>query len=182
MSQGSVESMADPNAIYKEKFRELTELLGRVPTSRDDGWLRLHEEYKRGWLPAEETVLAPKARGEKCDVQECVPGIRDQTDNTGVANVGKSSIAISAGNPGPMITTTRARNLASSEPLSGPGINQNGGEAVSEPELDANKPERAEGPMRGPNGGVLAVCVTCGGEWERPARRGRPSFKCGECR
>jgi hypothetical protein len=52
--------MTDPNAIYKEKFRELTELLGRTPTTRDSGWMALQEEYKKAWTPAEETVKAPR--------------------------------------------------------------------------------------------------------------------------
>lgn len=35
---------------------------------------------------------------------------------------------------------------------------------------------------RGPGGGVLAMCVACGQEWERPVRAGRPAAKCEECR
>lgn len=54
--------MIDPNLIYKAKFAELTELLGRTPVSTDAGWLALHEEYKKSWGPAEKTVFAPRAR------------------------------------------------------------------------------------------------------------------------
>ncbi len=36
--------------------------------------------------------------------------------------------------------------------------------------------------LRGPGGGVMAVCAVCGRGWEREARRGRPNYKCGECR
>src|SRR5687768_2005139 len=123
----------DPNAIYKAKFRELTELLGRVPTTRDSGWLQLQDEYKKAWMPAEETVLAPTARE------------------------------------------------AVTEPLSGPGITQNGVPAVSEPDTAEIKPGAAEAAIegdRGPSGGIMARCVGCGQLWERPARRGRPAIKC----
>jgi hypothetical protein len=50
----------DPNDVYKARFQELTELLGRAPISSDSGWLAMHEDYKKGWLPAEETVFAPR--------------------------------------------------------------------------------------------------------------------------
>ena len=35
---------------------------------------------------------------------------------------------------------------------------------------------------RGPRGGVVARCEGCGGLWERPKQRGRPSLNCPRCR
>ncbi len=82
---------------------------------------------------------------------------------------------------------------AASLPLSGPDKPANAGAAVSEPEPSPVNPggsERAPRPPReyvgrsgrGPNGGVLADCVACGREWERPLRAGRPASLCEECR
>jgi hypothetical protein len=45
----------DPNGVYKARFAELQEQLGRVPSATE--LLPVHEEYKRAWAPAEETVL-----------------------------------------------------------------------------------------------------------------------------
>lgn len=68
------------------------------------------------------------------------------------------------------------------------GINSEGRKALegeSAPEPPAINPEPADRALvgtRGPAGGLIAECVACGRLWERPRGRGRPSFKCGECR
>jgi hypothetical protein len=174
--------MSDPNATYKRGFQELTELLGRTPIASDKGWVELSEGLRKSYLPAEETVLAPRARETQCVVRECVPGTSDQTDSTNVVNVGKSSIATNADSPGPMTTTTRARSLESPDrPLTNPGAAADGREAESSPEAPSAAPRIYEGD-RGPNGGLMGKCLACGRLWERPKSKGRPSFKCGECR
>jgi hypothetical protein len=104
--------MNDPNVTFKRDWAALVEKLGRQPKVTDPEWVKLHEDYKNAFSsrPAEETLLAPKARETKCVVPECVPGIREQTSNTNVVNVEKSSSATDVGNPGPMTTTTRETN------------------------------------------------------------------------
>lgn len=78
------------------------------------------------------------------------------------------------------------------EPLSGPGAAQPREEAQSEPGGGNGAPGDCQtaikgSPLdiyghRGPNGGVIAECRACRRLWERPARRGRPSSVCEECR
>jgi hypothetical protein len=155
--------MDDPNVIYKARFRELTELLGRTPLTTDKGWLEITEEYKAAWT----TINADRVKAE--------------------ADIARAAGPVDNGfsrEPAPQARSyTREEEVeAPSLPLSGPGINGNGVGAVSEPGKAEIKPEAAEGPARGPNGGVLAVCEACGAEWERPARRGRPALKCEGCR
>lgn len=43
----------DPNILYKQSFRGLTEGLGRIPGVKDKEWLVLHDNYKRGWTEHE---------------------------------------------------------------------------------------------------------------------------------
>lgn len=151
--------MRDPNARYKEGFRALTEKLGRVPDSRDKEWLELHEEYKKGW-------------------QTCTPMTSEAVPTavrpTNAPDTGPSSLT--------------ARESVPSAPLSGPGI-------IANPPPDRTTPEPPNGaafnsggamvaddPPRGPNGGLISVCQSCGHLWERPKQRGRPAYKCLECR
>lgn len=157
--------MSDPNATYKRAFAELTEKLGRVPTPGDSEWLRIGNEYSRSWGPAEEILVKPK------------PRVIDSEGPTILLSDGTSRVP--AWGPG-------------SEAVSGSRINPEPPEAESSPPAPPppSRPSeraRAASPLdtygrRGPNGGVIAECVACGRAWERPARRGRPSFKCGECK
>lgn len=206
--------MSDPNATYKAGFRELTELLGRTPTSADSGWLALHEEYKSAWLPAEETVLAPKVSSPKAIIEFCAECGFKRDIATGIHDVSSPTTRdcermypkVSAAGPGdtgfsrkpapqagaigadtrtregvPDLMAALERSLGM-EPPSGPGINANGAGAASEPEPPSSNCGPAEGPQRGPGGGLLATCEECGRLWERPARRGRPAVRCEECR
>jgi hypothetical protein len=86
--------------------------------------------------------------------------------------------------PAPQARTydSEARARGEGEPLSGPGINENGAGGASVPKWGSGALRVSEGPMRGASGGVLAICEGCGVEWERERRRGRPARLCGECR
>lgn len=154
----------DPNTTYKTGFAELTRELGRVPTANE--CLGLHDAYKRAWSPAEETILAPKTReGGPCRDSKSVEGAC-------TGRIGRECI-------GPCVIGWYDK------PLSGPGTIATPPPAVSEPEPVANKSEPSEGRRvagRGPGGGVMATCSSCGQEWERPRVKGRPASKCEGCR
>lgn len=204
--------MSDPNAIYKAKFRELTELLGRTPVSSDTGWVALHEEYKKAWGPSEETVFAPKAR-------ERESWTNMTTEATSTAEHGMSAPGTGPQNLGTMVPvlsvtpnarhqsdraagpqeTGFSRELAPQartegegsareggqgdrEALSGPGVNQNGVGAGTALGWGNGALRDYQRAGRGSGGGVLAVCEACGQEWEREKRRGRPNARCEGCR
>lgn len=151
--------MTDPNIAYKEGWQRLKSELGRNPTIHDAGWLSLCEEYKRGWCPAEETVLPPNASAAGPPIMVS----RQQAPQARA--IGTEAHA-------------REGSGVAVLPLSGPSVIQNGRGAESSPERVIGAPE----PLRGPMGGLMAECVGCGKSWERPVRTGRPSYKCGECR
>ena len=184
----------DPNALYKQSFRALTEKLGRVPDTRDKEWWEISETLRKGWSRQRQT--------SKTSVPECAPTTSDLQASTSVVSVDNSSSATDADTDGPTTTTTRERSLASAEAVSGPGIT-----AEADPDRTTEEPGSGAGSnlqpvyvvtaprtaadqlalyaqqgARGPAGGILATCVTCSRVWERPKSRGRPSFKCGECR
>lgn len=177
-------TMTDPNSIYKATFAELTALLGRPPISTDAGWVALHDEYKKAWGPAEETVRAPRARSPYVGDEEVngpVPvwvlsdGDERPREESGAPD-GQAPRAgsVAARGGGPLHRPWR-------DPLSGPGISRTAsGAETAGTRVDAS-PRLYQG-GRGPNGGVLAVCEACGKVWEREKRRGRPSLLCGECR
>jgi hypothetical protein len=157
--------MDDPNVVYKARFRELTELLGRAPVSSDAGWLAMHEEYKNGWMPAEETVLAPRV------------------DDAIASAAGPVEMGFSR-EPAPQarVYESEERARGEGEPLSGPDKGSKAVPTVSVPSWCSGALRIAEGPTRGAGGGVLAVCERCGREWERERRRGRPAARCLSCR
>lgn len=78
------------------------------------------------------------------------------------------------------------------EALTNPGRGETGEDEESTGEAGSGAGRGGEratvgGPLdiygaRGPNGGVIAECVACHQLWERPRRRGRPSYVCGGCR
>lgn len=164
--------MPDPNADYKSTFARLTAELGRPPTTRDNGWLAMHEEYKRGWAPGSETT-APQARrspgsdaaGRPVPTEDAreVGGVVDARIGSGVGGDARESAG------------------GADQPLSGSGINAEGEGGASEPGASVGPSPVLQG-GRGPNGGVLAVCQACGQEWEREKRRGRPALVCPSCR
>lgn len=157
--------MDDPNVVYKRDYQTLRETLGRHPTANE--LLPLHDAYKRAWAPAEETVFAPRAAA------------------------GRPAPTGFSRKPAPQAraigSDTRAREVgeAEDEPLSGPRIIPEAEQAKSAlPPLSA-PPSNCDGPAegdRGPGGGLVGKCVACGRLWERPTRKGRPSYRCGECR
>ena len=80
------------------------------------------------------------------------------------------------------------RSVAPRVPLTNPSSPVPGSERPSEPR-PPSAASRGSGDLsgfnpgeRGPGGGVVAKCAACGGTWERPKQRGRPSLKCEGCR
>ena len=154
--------MDDPNAIYKTGFAELVVKLGRTPTMKDAELLGLHEEYKKSWEPATETVLAP------------------------VSAAGPSAAGFSR-EPAPQARTggEDARTREGQEATGAPNKPAEPEEAVTAP-LPSPAPsrvsEQATVGTRGPGGGIVAACRKCGQAFERPTRKGRPPVECGICR
>lgn len=160
--------MDDPNIVYKRAFAELREELGRIPTANE--LLGLHDQYKRAWAPAEETVLPPTR--EEVPARKTVPDLM-------------AALEASLADAKASIDRARASQSQAGEPLSGPGIIPTREEAVSAPEPPENKPGAAEGPCegdRGPGGGLMCKCQACGRLWERERKAGRPAYTCEECR
>ncbi len=89
--------------------------------------------------------------------------------------------------PAPQAYSYQARESAeeSREALSGSRINDPGAGAESVLFAPVSPPGNCDGLQegdRGPSGGLIGKCEACGRLWERPARRGRPAYKCEECR
>ena len=153
-------TVTDPNVTYKTGFAELVLKLGRLPTANEI--LPLNIAYAKSWGPAEETVLAPASaagRREEGFSREPAPQARA------------------------VDTQTRAREA--SEPLSGPTINAEPPECRSAPEPPSAPPRNYDGLIegdRGPGGGLMCKCQACGQLWERPRSKGRPAYRCEECR
>lgn len=167
--------MTDPNATYKAAFRELEASLGRNPTTTE--MLPAHEEYKRSWAPAEESTAAgrpvPAGFSRQPAPQAGAIGEIVRASNTALALM-KSGVP-----------ERDARRLAPDQPLSATDKSEGCRTAVSEPGGASVNPEAAGGLIvgrRGPAGGILAACVTCGQAFERPARKGRPPVRCEGCR
>jgi hypothetical protein len=173
----------DPNAVYKQAFAELSRELGRVPTCAES--LPLDEEYKKAWAPAEETVTREStAAGRPGFSRQPAPQARTEEEGARTREVDRFM--------GPCGHSRMMGDLLSSscpvcvaEPLSAPRITAEGEEAVSPQNAASSPPTPLQGVRegsRGPAGGLILRCHQCRRLWERPATRGRPSFKCPECR
>ena len=159
--------MADPNAIYKSGFQALADKLGRVPRVTDPEWLELGNEYSRSYSQERDIRLGEEAKASR----------------VASAAAGRPESARFSREPAPQARTggaeARARGLE--EGLSGPRINAEPGEAESVLSPPSAAPRDLQG-ARGPTGGLICRCQACGLLWERPKGRGRPAFKCEECR
>lgn len=163
--------MADPNAIYKSGFQALADKLGRVPRVTDPEWLELGNEYSRSYSQERDIRLGEEAKASR----------------VASAAAGRPESARFSREPAPQARTggaeARARGLG--EGLSGPRINVNGEEAASVLSPPRAAPRDLQGATegsRGPTGGLICRCQVCGQLWERARGRGRPAFKCEECR
>lgn len=157
--------MPDPNAVYKEAFRELQARLGRLPTAAEI--LPLNIAYAKSWAPAEETVLPNHAAAGRP-----VPAGFSRQPAPQAGAIGAD-------------TRTREGGAVAGEPLSGPGIIPEPEQAESEPErpsVNCGLPDGLILGRRGPAGGIVATCVTCSAPFERPNAKGRPPVRCEGCR
>lgn len=178
----------DPNIAYKRAFAELEAQLGRPPTPRDDGWLRLGNEYSRSWGPAEETLVKPSQRrrpeqtGFSRQPAPQASAIDRIIDNAREAYMRQAEAHVL----GTLDEYARQVESASArEPQSGARIipTREGAESVPEPPVAApGVSQSLTVGSRGPSGGIVAECRKCGRAWERENRKGRPAALCGECR
>ena len=156
--------MADPNIVYKSGFQALADRLNRLPRVTDPEWLELGNNYSAEYSREREMRLGEEARASRARA----------------AGPGESGFSRE---PAPQARTggaeARARGLE--EGLSGPRINAEPGEAESVLSPPSAAPRDLQG-ARGPTGGLICRCQACGLLWERPKGRGRPAFKCEECR
>ncbi len=164
-AEGNME--LDPNAIYKAGFLALAAKLGRVPTTRDSEWLELGNSYSRSYSEEKDARVAEEQKVAR-------------------TAAGRPEPECPSRKPAPQaLSLSRESAPAASEPLSGPGAAGITAGAPSEPELSAIKPGLSEGAVegdRGPSGGLVGRCIACGLLFERKMQRGRPAYKCEECR
>lgn len=160
----------DPNATYKAGFLALTAKLGRVPTTRDPEWLELGNSYSRSYSEEKDARVVEEQKIAR-------------------ATAGRPEQERPSRQPAPqaraMDSEAREELAEAEEATGGPRINAEWEGAESVLSAPVSSPGVSQGLIegdRGPGGGLVGKCEGCGRLWERPARRGRPSYKCEECR
>lgn len=177
--------MDDPNATYKTAFAELQAKLGRVPTSSDSEWLAIGNEYSRSYEEEKRGRDEPTSNSRRDVRPSPREGVIADGARNGHADSGNKALPESINARLGAVAGARESDESPSLPLSGSRAAANISRAGSEPPAGSSSPGISEPAItgtRGPAGGIMAACVVCGRAWERPARRGRPSAMCEECR
>jgi hypothetical protein len=187
--------MSDPNADYKRAYSELSQSLGRQPTVAEV--MPLMETLRQAWInmPAREE----EGRQERRRAREVAPvpvlAPVPVSPDRALTNPETDETAREAGSAAPSITGPSSP----SEPVIWQLCPECGFErdpfsgthrSVSPTTTDCARLYPLVGaattePMigsRGPRGGMYARCEECARVWERPKKRGRPSYRCDDCR
>lgn len=169
------EVVTDPNVTYKLAFAQLRERLGRMPTANE--LIPLHDAFKASYSEARDIRVAAERANAAAGRPEPTRPSRQPAPQarSGDTREGWREVA-----PGVL-----ARDEVGSLATGGPRIIPTREEAESAPSPSCAPSRDYHGLIegdRGPGGGLMGVCTSCGQLWERPARKGRPAYRCEPCR